>query len=346
MTAIQRFFQLYQPRNSVLPVISVVHSHVPRNLLPTDPNFNYSQIQDDRFRSGTSRDTTDEAIHWSKTMEQELVWYYIKDGQKVGPISLADAQQLIQRRQLSPNDLVWKNGLENWAAVKDVPELSPPSNPPIENQTIVTQPRQRPVRTPRAGGDSPFAIITTPLSLLKPIMQPMILIGLVMVIGGKGCDALSLRYVSRLQSLETMQQAKFNTEWDRKQNNIQAELEVLLDKSNRSDRDNDRIDKLQEDLSDLVDERSEARSKLMRGEWFETQAAAQTAASNHRATGIFREALFIFGTLVLTVALLIAGFTEEGPARWVCLIILAIIVFSIYIIGAPWISSIAGDFTM
>lgn len=275
-------------------------------------------------------------------MEQELIWYYIKDGQKVGPISLEDVHQLMQRRQLSASDLVWKNGLENWMPIKEIPELSPLDKTTVA-PNISAEPRQRAPRTPMSLDTGPFALLTAPLQMMRPFMQPLLLIGVLMVLMGKGCDGLSMRYVQRLQALESKQMADFDNKWERRMNNKQADIEALEDEEDRTAPQTERLSEFREELIELADERDEARDKLVRGDWFDTQAAAQTAMANHRAWGIAREALFIFGTMLLTVALLIAGFSETGPARWVCLIILAIIIFSIYVGGASWISSITGS---
>jgi hypothetical protein len=41
-------------------------------------------------------------------------WYYVKDSQRYGPVSLALLKQLVQLGMLLPGDLVWKAGLPEW----------------------------------------------------------------------------------------------------------------------------------------------------------------------------------------------------------------------------------------
>ena len=41
-------------------------------------------------------------------------WHYSHEGQKHGPVSSAELQGLARKGLLSPEDLVWKEGMENW----------------------------------------------------------------------------------------------------------------------------------------------------------------------------------------------------------------------------------------
>src|SRR5262245_44708066 len=48
----------------------------------------------------------------------------------MGPVELHHLQQLAASGQLRGQDLVWKNGMANWAPVSSVPELMPAGGPP------------------------------------------------------------------------------------------------------------------------------------------------------------------------------------------------------------------------
>ena len=60
---------------------------------------------------------------------------------------------------------------------------------------------------------------------------------------------------------------------------------------------------------------------------------------NNRINGYWREIFFVFATVILAVGLLAVSWVAEGTERMVCLIMLAILTFSIYIGGAAWINS-------
>ena len=41
-------------------------------------------------------------------------WYYTSAGQQTGPVTSAQLKQAAQSGQLTPNDLVWKDGMPDW----------------------------------------------------------------------------------------------------------------------------------------------------------------------------------------------------------------------------------------
>ena len=50
-------------------------------------------------------------------------FYYLQDGQSVGPLSLLQMQDRIASGQLLAEDLVWKEGTPQWVAAREIPEL-------------------------------------------------------------------------------------------------------------------------------------------------------------------------------------------------------------------------------
>ena len=58
------------------------------------------------------------------------------NGAQQGPYDMATVQGMIQRGEIKPDSLVWKEGMANWSAAKDVPEIgglfgaAPPPLPP------------------------------------------------------------------------------------------------------------------------------------------------------------------------------------------------------------------------
>jgi hypothetical protein len=45
-------------------------------------------------------------------------WYYAQQGRQVGPVNTAYLSQLAASGQLQPTDLVWKEGMANWAPAR------------------------------------------------------------------------------------------------------------------------------------------------------------------------------------------------------------------------------------
>lgn len=45
-------------------------------------------------------------------------WYYAKGDERVGPVSASDLKALAKSGELSPNDMVWKEGMAEWKSAE------------------------------------------------------------------------------------------------------------------------------------------------------------------------------------------------------------------------------------
>lgn len=50
-------------------------------------------------------------------------WYYARGNQQQGPVALQAIQDMVRSGQLQPTDLVWRQGMPNWLAASQLPEL-------------------------------------------------------------------------------------------------------------------------------------------------------------------------------------------------------------------------------
>ena len=53
------------------------------------------------------------------------MWYFELNGAQQGPENLEQVQQRLQNGELSMQTLVWRDGMTDWVALSQVPELSP-----------------------------------------------------------------------------------------------------------------------------------------------------------------------------------------------------------------------------
>jgi hypothetical protein len=60
-------------------------------------------------------------------MADDPLWYAVRDGQQIGPLSRAKLDALLSTGQLKSSDLVWQEGWAQWAPADTI--LSAPSNP-------------------------------------------------------------------------------------------------------------------------------------------------------------------------------------------------------------------------
>lgn len=51
-------------------------------------------------------------------------WYYVQEGQRIGPVEESVLKQLISDHQLISTDYVWKKGFEGWQTVEQTEELA------------------------------------------------------------------------------------------------------------------------------------------------------------------------------------------------------------------------------
>jgi len=51
-------------------------------------------------------------------------WFYTTKGQKQGPVNSQQLKELALQRVLSPNDMVWKEGMSEWAPASKIRAIS------------------------------------------------------------------------------------------------------------------------------------------------------------------------------------------------------------------------------
>ena len=66
----------------------------------------------------------------------ERSWFYASNGQQQGPIPEAQFRDLIARGSVTPETLVWSEGMSGWLPAEQVPDVArlfgavPPPLPP------------------------------------------------------------------------------------------------------------------------------------------------------------------------------------------------------------------------
>ncbi|NNM30058.1 MAG: DUF4339 domain-containing protein [Akkermansiaceae bacterium] len=89
-------------------------------------------------------------------------WFYAKGGAQEGPVDLATLQAKLQGGELSPTDLVWREGMAEWTAAEKVPEVAPSAAvpgtaaaPEVPSQTAAAAASGAAPMTPPAGSPAP-----------------------------------------------------------------------------------------------------------------------------------------------------------------------------------------------
>lgn len=98
-------------------------------------------------------------------------WYYHPNGEKTGPVSLAELREMVATGKLKPHESVWKAGMAQWAPAQTIPDLFTPPPPPS---------------VPSASSP-PAAVhvhVTAPSDAKKSSTLKWVLIGGVLLVGG------------------------------------------------------------------------------------------------------------------------------------------------------------------
>lgn len=70
-----------------------------------------------------------------------LQWHYSSNGQQYGPVTSDDLRELALDGDLLPDDLVWREGMADWAPASKVKGLF---------DGVTTKPPPKPPRIPKA----------------------------------------------------------------------------------------------------------------------------------------------------------------------------------------------------
>lgn len=154
-----------------------------------------------------------------------------------------------------------------------------------------------------------------------------------MAMSARGCDTLALKNVARLQGALELERRDFQAECDATAAALENQLKpVNISPAHRA--------QLQKQLDDLKASQEKQRNELQSGEWRELNDAAERTVIQVRSGAYGRELMFLAGTILFAVGLLTTALLGEGAERWLCFGLLAIVVFSLYVGGAGWSSSI------
>lgn len=90
-----------------------------------------------------------------------MQWYYSKNGTQLGPVPQSELASKLASGEISPSDLVWKDGMADWIPASQVAELKPaaaasPTAPSVPTSPVSAeapyQPPVTPYNPPAAGG--------------------------------------------------------------------------------------------------------------------------------------------------------------------------------------------------
>ncbi len=222
------------------------------------------------------------------------------------------------------------------------------------------QPRRRKKKS-LFGGWSFGGAPGTLLGMNRTCGMIMLLLGLMMALVSRGCSTIAGRAKSRANAKYELLQNEFADKQVANEAEVEetiAELNESRDDLSKSLSNPDRADertamlkrlnelekaiaKERKELQEIQADGKKEQLKLQRGKWRDQYESARDSLLYKSTGSYWREWIFVIGTVILSVGLLTVGFTGEGSERTICLIMIAIITFSLYIGGVAWIDSIS-----
>jgi hypothetical protein len=204
------------------------------------------------------------------------------------------------------------------------PSAAPPPAPPPPSQTPLPS-------RPSAPASAPWS---APLvNEVHLVSHALLIVGLLLAITARGCESIAAKNVVRLQGQADLDQRLF----DEERESSLLETQKRLDDPKISAALRTQLEKELQDKQTDFDKR---RKELQNGAWRETANAATRAAGENRAGSYWREMLFVAGSILLAFGLGATALIGQGAERWVACGLLAIIVFSLYVGGMAWSSSL------
>jgi len=160
--------------------------------------------------------------------------------------------------------------------------------------------------------------------------RPLVVVGLLLVILARGCDAVGRRGVAGARMGARIAKSDFNDAWGRKEEAIQKDVRQLGAIAEPTEDQKARLEARRKDLEKVRADRQKEESDLQAGRWRRLDIAARDADAWQQIKGPSRERWFVFGTLLLVFGLLSVAMSGQGAERWVALVILSIVILSFY----------------
>ena len=274
----------------------------------------------------------------------EAIWFFADGDEERGPVTEAQIRALIGTGNLRPDDLVWREGLEDWVPARELPNLfgknpggtggtATTLNQPEGGSSESLERRAGPPIHLTPAGVSGRSAWKRPLELFAWLGfagQPLLLVGLLMVIISRGCEATGQRHVQRLTVRVEMEEARFDAREGRERAELEQQLAELENVDDLPPAARTRRDRLHQALREQQTRQQVERQKLRDGAWQKLRDDAEAARRTNVIWDLWRSRIFWLGTLLLALGLCIIGFTHQGAPQWMCLAILALLLASLY----------------
>ncbi|MCH5377506.1 MAG: GYF domain-containing protein, partial [Planctomycetes bacterium] len=224
----------------------------------------------------------------------DATWYFADGDEERGPVTEAQIRTLIGTGNLKADDLVWREGMDDWTAAGDVPGLfggTVPA-PAVDAQLPTAKARQeRRAVAPDAKEARPAAqrresralsrwTPTKPIEVFKYLAflgQPLLLAGLLLVLGSRGCESVASRYAERLASRADVEEARFEAQWQRRLGLLELQRDALDVRSELNAAEQQHLKDLNAEIRELEEQQRVELEKRRANDWRDLMTSAREA---------------------------------------------------------------------
>jgi hypothetical protein len=180
--------------------------------------------------------------------------------------------------------------------------------------------------------------------------RPLVAIGLILVMLSKGCDAINQHSVVRATALAQAAVEQFDEDIQFRKQAVQSEIKGITGRDDavmlagQHDKTDDlkgderkKVEELRKELTEIDTQAVKDRKSKEAGDWHDLRIAARNAKRTFAVNSYWHELFFVFSAIVLLLGLLIVSWGAEGAERWISLVMLAIITYSLFVSGLAWI---------
>ena len=210
---------------------------------------------------------------------------------------------------------------------------------PACNESFVVPNGSRMPAPPASSGGwmvSPAMTVDLP-RLARWTGRPLVAVGLLLVLLSTGCDAINQHSAVRASAMAQSAVEQFEEDAQFKRQVLQAEIKGLGSRDDLKADDRKKLDELRKQTVELDAQVEKDRRSKELGEWRDLRSAARNAKRTLAVNAYWHELFFVFAAIGLLLGLLIASWAAEGAERWISLVMLAVITYSLFVGGTAWI---------
>ncbi len=194
--------------------------------------------------------------------------------------------------------------------------------------------------SPNLGGKSPAPWASADLARLSRWAgRPLVAVGLLLALLSKGCEEINRHAATRATVLANAAPEQFDEDQQFREQVVQNEIDGLAARDVKPDErraDERKKDELRKQLRELQSTAAKDRRDKQAGDWHELNVAARIARRTYALNSYWHELFFLFAAGVLVLGLLIVSWGAESAERWIGLVMLAAVLYSIFAGGVAW----------